>query len=248
MSIEPDRDQFFQYATFAVIGLTLMVCLCYGAIFLNPRANFLTAFQPFTATPNNSVLELPATWTPTLTTTPTPTATSTPTDTPTNTPTKTPIPSNTPLPTPTRVPTRAPTAQPYVPPPAATPVPYVPPTLIPSVRYTAIKYQTSRNCGTWYLQGTVWQNGEGSSVISGVRVRAMITGGGYRDAISGATGKNSAGYWEIIFRKGVAGSGQVGIVDDNGNLLTPQWYGVNLTSNCTGSGAVNQIIIDFTRQ
>jgi hypothetical protein len=82
--------------------------------------------------------------------------------------------------------------------------------------------------------------------VSGVRVRLLIDGGGTEDAISGETGKNSAGYWEMIFRKRSAGSGLLGIVDDNGNLLTPQWYRIRLTSNCTGPGAVNEIIIDFS--
>jgi hypothetical protein len=52
----------------------------------------------------------------------------------------------------------------------------------------------------------------------------------------------------MIFAKHTAGTGRLGIVDDNGNLLTPQWYNVHLTANCTGSGAANEIIVDFSRQ
>jgi hypothetical protein len=248
VSIEPERDQYFQYATFGVIGLILVVCACYGLLFLNPAVNPILALRPATTTRLVSVVEFPATWTPTSTRTPTLTPTEAPTDTPTDTPTNTPIPSNTPLPTATftQVPL-PPTAKPLPRPVYRSPTPL--PTALPaSNSFVAIKGETFANCGTWYLQGTVWANGYGNGFVPGTHVRLLIDGGGQRDDIAGSHPDHSPGYWEMVFAKHTEGSGSVGIVDDSGNLLTPQWYSIHLTKNCTGAGAVNEIIIDFTRQ
>jgi hypothetical protein len=249
VSIEPERDQYFQYATFGVIGLILVVCACYGLLFLNPAVNPILALRPATATRLVSVIEFPATWTPTSTRTPTDTPTEAPTDTPTDTPTNTPIPSNTPLPTATftQVPP-PPTAKPFPRPVyhSPTPLPTAPPA---SNSFVVVKGETSCSPdGTWFIEGTVWANGYGNGFVPGTRVRLWIDGAGYQDAIAGATGKNSPGYYEFIFPKHTQGNGRIGIVDDSGNLLTPGRYAVKLTKNCTGAGVVNEIIIDFTRQ
>lgn len=244
MSIEPERDQYFQYATFGVIGLTLVVCACYGLLFLNPAINPVRALQPSTPTRQVALVAFPATWTATATRTPTNTPTDTPTNIPTDTPTNTPPATNTPVPTNTRPPTaRPPTPRPIY----RSPVP-PPPGPVPSSRFVAIKGVTMANCDTWLIQGTVWSNGEGSGFVPGTRVRLWIDGGGNQDAIAGATGKNSPGYYEFVFAKHTAGSGRIGIVDDAGNLLTPGWYALALTKSCTGAGAVNEIIVDFSRQ
>ena len=50
MSFEPDRDQTFRYATFGVLGLTVVICLCYGLIFLNPNLNFMPGLKPIIPT------------------------------------------------------------------------------------------------------------------------------------------------------------------------------------------------------
>ena len=67
MGFEPDRDRFFQYATFVTVGLTALVCACYALLFFNPRVNPIAALRPEVATPDFSVAGLPATWTPTST-------------------------------------------------------------------------------------------------------------------------------------------------------------------------------------
>jgi hypothetical protein len=89
VSIEPERDQVFQYATFGVLGLTLLICACYGLVFVNPSVNPLRSLRPPTTPQLLALQQLPATWTPTPlpTNTPTATRTATPTETPTETPT-----------------------------------------------------------------------------------------------------------------------------------------------------------------
>jgi hypothetical protein len=247
--IEPDRDQFFQYATFAVIGVTLVICLCYGLIFLNPHV-LPGALQPAEPTVAVAVFQLPPTWTPTATQSPTPTNTNTPTDIPTNTPTNTPVLTATPRPTATFTATPMPPTLPPTPRPVIKPPPPPPPapTATPRPSFVQIKYDREPNCGTWYVQGTVWNHGYGLGFVPGTRVRLWIDGGSYRDTTAGATGKNNPAYYEFILAQHTATSGRIGLVDDQGNLLTPQWYGIQLTSNCKGAGAVNEIILDFARQ
>lgn len=247
MSIEPERDQYFQYATFGVIGLTLVICACYGLLFLNPAVNPVRGLQPPTSTRQVAVVEFPATWTPTATRTPTNTPTEPPTNTPTDTPTNTPLATNTRLPTATFTPRPATPRPPTVRPVYRSPTP-LPPVPAPTSHFVAIKGVSLANCDTWYIQGTVWSNGEGSGFVPGTRVRLWIDGGGSQDAIAGATGKNSAGYYEFVFPKHTAGSGRIGIVDNAGNLLTPGWYALALTQSCTGGGAVNEVIVDFSKQ
>ncbi len=249
MSIEPDRDQFFQYATYAVAGLTLVICLCYGLIFLNPRVNPIGALQPVVPTAQVSKFELPPTWTPTATIAPTDTPTPEPTGTATPVPPNTAVPTFTPLPTNTRIPTRVPAtrvpatrvpATPRPPAPPATPIP-------PPSHFNRIKYQASKNCGTWYLQGTLWDRGYGNGFVPGTIVRAWFSGGGTRDAVAGSFNKNNPGYWEMVFPNGQVQDGSLGIVDAAGNGLSPT-YSFHLTKGCTGSSSVNEIIMDFARQ
>ena len=113
-------NRALEMLTALVVVLTVLVLLCYGIIFFQPRI-FFNPFKPgpsaeeqlaalltkqapppgpaVTPTATNTP-PLPPTWTPTATGTPTstPTATSTPTHTPT--PTRTPRPTNTPKPPP----------------------------------------------------------------------------------------------------------------------------------------------------
>jgi hypothetical protein len=134
MSIEPERNQVLQYATFVALGLTVLVCACYGLIFVNPNANPIRQWRPPITPQQLGFQQLPATWT--STPTPTDTPTSTPTDTPTDTATATAteIPSETPLPTatftasplPPTATSRPPTAIPPTQTPANTPTPAFP--------------------------------------------------------------------------------------------------------------------------
>lgn len=166
VSIEPDRDQVFMYPTIVIVGLTLLVCACYGLVFVNPNANPIRWLRPPVTPPVLGFQQLPATWTPTPlpTATPTYTPTDTPTNTPTNTPTEiptnTPTETNTPLPTSTFTPLptatrRPPTAVPPTeppPPPANTPAP-----VFPWVYYPAY-YRCEHSGGTFIhvIVGTAW--------------------------------------------------------------------------------------------
>jgi hypothetical protein len=122
-------DRVALLATVIILVLTLMTCLCYMTIFINPRMP-LNPFPPprevavASATPTRTagagpgVPTFPPTWTPTHTATPTdtplptdtPTITPTPTETPT--PTYTPTSTRTPAPPPTATSTRTPTPSP----------------------------------------------------------------------------------------------------------------------------------------
>ncbi len=117
-------ERVLRLVTAVVAVITIIICLCYTAIFLNPNLPF-NPFPPqkgATATEEATVAlaqevtpTFPPTWTPTetLTATPTKTTTPTPTTTSTPTPTRTPTPSVTPTPTITPIP----------PPPPPTPEP-----------------------------------------------------------------------------------------------------------------------------
>lgn len=262
MGFEPDRDRFFQYATFVTLGLTLLVCACYALLFFNPRVNPLAGLRPETPTPNLSVAELPPTWTPTFT----PTATSTPTFTPTFTPsqTSTPTPPDTSTPTvmptatifyvivtgvpPTRLPPtrRPPTAVPVAPvAPAAPAAPTQTP--VPQFEFRLGRaVDRAPNCGTWYVAGTVYSDQAGSSRMEGLLVRIWASG---IEQGTDTTGRHSGrpGYWEWIFGQGTATQGEVAIVNPDGSLRSPK-VGFNLTSDCNSDSAVQQNFIDFVHE
>lgn len=252
MSIEPERDQVFQYATYAVLGLTLLVCACYGLIFINPAINPIRSMRPTAQRQELAFQQLPATYTPTPrpTQTPTETATFTPTNTPTETPTDTP--TITPTPTNTPPPTATFTATPV--PPTRTRV-YVPPTVppaptetsTPAYRFSMIKFAPFPNCGTWYLQGTVWSDASQSGFLPSTLVRVWVNGSVYGTSSAGALMRNNPAYWEIILPRNQATSGLVGIVDAQGQSLSPQ-YPFSLTSSCKKDSDINEIIIDFAPQ
>ncbi len=254
MSIEPDREQIFQYATFGVIGLTVVICLCFGLIFFNPALNPIAALRPLQFTPTIAAIALPATWTPTRTYTPTNTPTFTPTSTPTAVPTNTPIPTNTVPPTLTPLPTRPPaTARPTQRPPGPGPQPTArPATATPYVanqRFIGIKKVELRNCNQWFIHGTVWQYGQNNGFMTGTLVQLWVNGAPHARVAAG-TGSFagvSPGYYEFDFAKGSSGTGSIAIVDANGTLLSPQ-YSIRFTKTCNKSGDVNEIIGDFALQ
>ncbi len=250
MTIEPERDQFFQYATYGIIGLTLVICLCYSLVFLNPRANPIGALRPAAEALPTSTFVLPATWTPTLTFTPTETPTPEPTGTPTDTPTNTPTDTKTPVPT--RVPTRRPTSRPIIPtaiPTAIPPATSVPPTNTPAPpsNFKIIKFEQSADCkGQWKLSGTVWNRGYGKGLLPGTLIRVWVSGSVYTTDVAGSHNKNNAAYWEVIFPKNQAKDGSVAIINSSGNIISPR-RAFHLTKACSGKGAVTQITIDFAR-
>jgi hypothetical protein len=250
VGFEPDRDRFFQYATFVVLGLTAVVCACYALLFLNPRVNPIAALRPETPTPNLMVAELPPTWTPTLTNTPTNTPTATSTFTPTPLPTDTPPATFTPtfLPTPTIYylvvtgipPTRRPPTR--VPPPTVPPLP-------PTPQYAfrlGRPVESAPNCGTWYIAGTVYSDQAGTNRLNGVLVRIWASGIEQGTDTTG-THSNRPGYWEWIFGRGTATTGEVAIVNPDGSLRSPK-IPFTLTADCNAPGAIQQNIIDFVGQ
>lgn len=263
MGFEPDRDRFFQYATFITLGLTLLVCVCYALLFLNPRVNPIAALRPETPTPNLNVAELPATWTPTFTFTPTNTRTATATFTATPTFSPTPLDTLTPtfIPTPTifyRVvtgepPTRAPTR---VPPAATNPPP--PPTVAqptavpaPAFNFAPVK-QGCFHSGQTFVEGTIYSDSAGSGVVDGARVRLSSSSGGesIADDISGSHGR--PGYFVIFLNTDGARDGNwfTWIVNGDGSIGSNPNAG-NFQTNSLGAGdggACWRQVIDFVRQ
>jgi hypothetical protein len=253
VGFEPERDRFFQYATFLVVAMTGVVCACYALLYLNPRVNPFEGTRPLTPTQDLSIAALPATWTPTATdtatTTPTATWTFTPTPTFTDTPTDTPIPTDTATPTiyyiiipgatstprPTRIPTRPPTE--------------IPPTLVPTPAPQPFDFHLGRavdvapNCGSWYVSGTVYSDSSGSGRLNGILVRVWAFDIEQGTDTTGIHG-NRPGYWEWHFGKGTNVQGQVAIVNPDGSLRSSK-VSFQLTSNCNADGAVQQAVIDF---
>ncbi len=152
-----------------VIGMTLLACLFFAAIYMMPNAVF-NPFPPSAATAraqvsgeNNApkfVVDVPTetatplfppTWTPTITLTPSPSATPTETrtPTPTATTTHTPTPFNTKTPTATKTPTPRPS-------PSATP--------LPIYRITSNVYKN--DCDNVFVHGVV--SGANGLPLSGV--------------------------------------------------------------------------------
>lgn len=239
MVFESEQDRFFQFATFTVVGLTVLVCLCYALIFFNPRLNPIAALRPLTPTPRQEIVTLPPTWTPTFTltptSTPTPTLTFTPSHTPTETPTSTPTPTETPtfLPTPTKIPApitrRPPTRQ---------------PTPTASFEFRLGRpVETAPNCGTWYVAGTVYSDQAGTARLNGLLVRIWAFGQVQGTDVTGSHA-NRPGYWEWIFAHGSNVQGEVAIVHPDGSLRSPK-VAFALTADCNAPEAIQQVIIDF---
>ena len=146
-----------------VIGMTLLMCLCFAAIFIEPEIplnpyppSIATERAELTAQALNPVLVsdqgqatttepfFPPTWTPTMT--PTPSVTPTPTTT------RTPTPSSTPTPTPTPFPTR--TATPTPPPPP--PPPPTPTNTTAPPLYVPFNIRTEANCDVIRVHGKIF--------------------------------------------------------------------------------------------
>lgn len=243
MYLEPEQDRFFRLGTFVVIGLTFVFCLCYLILFVNPGI----PLNPFKVQPTRAaVATLAPTWTPTATRTQTPTGTSVPTQPATDTP-----PATATLP-PTKVPAILPTATRFFfpTPRPATRAPTAAPTPVP-IQFAVTKNVGAPNCGTWYLSGTIWnvggEPGGYGNTMPGITVRVFGNGHAY-DAVSGATGKNSPGYWEVIAPQNhINFSGNVTVIDGAGRAIS-QAASFALTAGCNGDNAVNQVTIDFTKQ
>ncbi len=123
--------------------------------------------------------------------------------------------------------------------PTSTPVPSYDFQLGRSVDYSA-------NCSLpWKIAGTVYDSASGARRLNGILVRIWAFNQLQGTLTTGSVDQTKPGYWEWTFNPGVDINGQVAVVNADGSLRSaPVSY--HLTGNCSGSGAVNQIIVDFT--
>lgn len=233
------REETFQIATLVVVVLTVLVCMAYILIFLNPQVA-LNPFRPRLPTPTVVLAALQATWTPTRT--------STPTETPL--PTLTPLATLTPLPTITPSPTRTSTRRPptRIPRPTVPPVPTSPPYAYRTV------YQSCQHAGGTYIEGTVYASSFGVPQ-AGVRV-AMSSGPGPGRAetfylTSGQQGRSAGYYIFTLAGNGPApGTYYVWVDNGNGGALSDPFAG-RVNTNRSGpddTGACWRAVVDFVRQ
>ncbi|MBI4785576.1 MAG: hypothetical protein HY782_00805 [Chloroflexi bacterium] len=244
--MENVNEDRYQVATLVVVVMTVLVCMCYLLIFINPQVA-LNPFKPSTLTPTFVALGLQPTWT--LTPTSTPTRTQTPTATPTIT--LTPLPTDTPTATPV-LPTRTPTRIP----PTRTPRPPSPPTAPPSpYSYNTVR-QGCFHAGGTFIEGTAWTSASGGSPQAGVRV-ALGSGAGPGTGdvyyvTTGTQGKSDGYYVHIIRQDGAAtGTYYVWIADGSGNALSDPNAGrvtINGIRNPDDSNACWRAVVDFTRR
>jgi len=192
------NDRVALLVTVFILALTLMTCLCYLTIFINPRMP-LNPFPPprevaiASATPTapegEGVPTFPPTWTPTQTSTPTETAL------PTDTPTITPTPTDTPTPTFTSTATRTP-----APPPTATstrtPTPSPTPWPYEQHGYTYMLPNDKNEAGcSWLGVGGQVYDAQGVPV-PGVMIRCWA-GGWEGTSVSGQHPEYGSAGWEV---------------------------------------------------
>ena len=215
---------------------TLWLVMAIAVLALLAVATAGCAAKP-TPTPTPTKTPKP-TFTPTITKTPTPLWTPTPVWTPTPIPpTATPVP-----PTATR---RPPTATPVPRPPTATPLP--PPTSTPSLPYRAAVVRCETNCGTTWIDGTVYQPAPSTEGRSGVLVRIWAYGH-IQDTRKTGTDPKGPGYWSFIAKMGgpMEGNWEIAIIDENGNLLSEKVIVHTTGTGCNpGEGGCQHGIVDF---
>lgn len=245
----------YQIATFVVVVLILLVCMCYLLIFVNPQVA-LNPFKPPRASPTAVALGLPPTWTPVPTSTDTPTFTPTrtftpaPTETPTLTPLPTLPPTATPIP-PTATATRPTPTRTRRPPTATLP----PPTPVPSPYTYRTVVQSCKHSGGTFIEGTVYRTSAGEPE-AGIRV-ALGSGPGPGTGdiyyVTSGTQGRSAGYYVHVIRANGAAPGNyyVWVADSNGNPLSDPNAGrvtTNSISNPDDPAACWLAVVDFVRR
>jgi len=191
-------DRVALLATVVFLALTVMTCLCYLTIFINPQMP-LNFFPPpreeeaASATPTRTpegAATFPPMWTPTHTATPTdtpvptdtPTITATPTDT--ATPTFTPTATRPPAPPPTATSTHTPT-------PSPTPWPYVQ----HGYTYMLPNDKNEAECDWLGVGGQVY-DAQGIP-LPGVSIRCWIGGYGFPTSVSGMHPEYGPAGWEV---------------------------------------------------
>jgi hypothetical protein len=227
-----DSHEVFQIPLLVVVGIIIVVCMCYGVIFFNPQASF-NPFKPILPTPTFVVLVLPPTWTPTSTDTPTPTHTLTPTQVPSTTPTVTDTPTNTTVPTRTR--TRTPR----------------PPTPVPSPFVYNVRFLGCNHSGGTFIEGTVY--GIGGGYESGARVRlSNAPGSGEIQTLVTGTDRTAGYYTFVINANGASvGTYYVWIVDGSGRAISDPNAGrvtINGIRNGDDPSSCWQAFIDFVHK
>ena len=228
-----DHSDSFQIPTLIVVGIILIVCMCYALIFVNPQVT-LNPFKPILPSPTVLALVLPPTWTLTPTDTPTPTFTVTPTFTPTSTPTATDTPTNTTVPTVTR--TRTPR----------------PPTIAPSpFSYRTVLKECSHSGGT-FIEGTVFLRDPGEP-DSNARVAFGSTPGNADSILPTGTQGRSSGYYNHVLRADgpLPGTFFVWVVDGSGRAISDPNTGrvqTNGIRNPDDAGACWRAVVDFVRK
>ena len=235
--------------TIIVLVLTVLTCLCYLTVFINPHMP-LNPFPPppevavASPTPTTEVVSrptFPSTWTPTHTATPTdtpvptdtPTVTPTPTDTPT--PTFTPTATWTPAPpTPTPPP---PTATPtHTPSPTATPWPYV----LSNVTAKANDLNDAE-CDWLGVAGRIYGAGVGE-IQAGIGVRVSSDGWSSTDAFGDHTVYGLLGWEVYLDDHPKEGTWYAQVVDASGNALSERVM-FQTIENCH----TNLTLIDFRK-
>ncbi len=141
-----------------------------------------------------------------------------------------------------------PTPTPRPIPPTNTPRPTTPPqptnTSAPTYYYRSANVSCQPNCGITYIQGTVY---EGTNRVNGVTVRFSWQADGptVADYVTG-TDVNKPGMYTFILEptKTREGNWYVWVVNSSGARIS-QIGIINTTSNCEGSGACQQGLVDF---
>jgi hypothetical protein len=236
-------DQVALLVTIVALVLTVLTCLCYATILLNPHVP-LNPFPPprgvagASPTATKTVPAgptFPPTWTPTYTATPTDTPP--PTDTPTITPTftNTPTPTFTPAPTATPRPPAPPTAT-HTPSPTPTPWPYV-------LEAMTAKANDLNEAGCAWLGAAGRITGAGVQEIqAGIGVRVSSDGWSMTSAFGSTSVYGSPG-WEVYLDdhpKNAAWRAQV--VDATGSPLSEP-VGFQTIDNCF----TNLTVVDFRK-
>ncbi len=225
------NEEGYQIATLVVVVVTVLVCMYYFLIFINPQIA-LNPLKPPVPISTAVAVQLQPTWTPT------PTRTPTLTPTPTNTPTITLTPTNTAVPTQTRPPTATVTRRP----PATSPPP--PPTVSP-YPYRAVLQKCTHSGGT-YIKGTVWNGG---APQTGVLVRVSTSPDMGTVVASSTTAGQSDGsttYTIVLSTNGArVGTWYVWAADGSGAPISDPHFAVQINSLPDGPGSCWFPIVDF---
>ena len=232
------------FATVVFLALTVMTCLCYLTIYINPYMP-LNPFappreeevaSPTPSRPEDTVATFPPTWTPTHTATPTDTPV--PTETPTITPTATDTPTPTFTPTATRTPAPPPTAtRTHTPTPSPTPWPYV------QHGYTYMLPNDKNEAGCdWLGVGGQVYDAQGIP-FPGIGVRCW-SGGFEGTSLSGGHPEYGPAGWEVYLYDRPRDATWNCQVMEGGTGVSPV---VTFTTTTNNGCNLNSVRIDFKR-